>query len=82
MTTQEGQYVSAAARPPSGTAPNITYSPNATDGYINIPPGSTDIAIGQDGSVSYVDQNPSIATYQQRVTAGYLRSRRSPTRPA
>ena len=37
-----------------------------------MPPGSTDVAIGQDGSVGYVDQNSSNATYQQRVTAGYL----------
>ena len=61
LTTQEGQYVVGRGATPSGTAPNITYSPN-----------STDVAIGQDGSVSYVDQNSSNATYQQRVTAGYL----------
>ena len=72
LTTQEGQYVVGRGATPSGTAPNITYSPNSTDGYINVPPGSTDVAIGQDGSVSYVDQNSSNATYQQRVTAGYL----------
>jgi flagellar hook protein FlgE len=72
LTTQEGQYVVGHGATPSGTAPNITYSPNSTDGYINVPPGSTDVAIGQDGSVSYVDQNSSNATYQQRVTAGYL----------
>jgi flagellar hook protein FlgE len=72
LTTQEGQYVVGHGATPSGTAPNIIYSPNSTDGYINVPPGSTDVAIGQDGSVSYVDQNPSNATYQQRVTAGYL----------
>ena len=57
LTTQEGQYIVGHGATPSGTAPNITYSPNSTDGYINVPPGSTDIAIGQDGSVSYVDQN-------------------------
>jgi flagellar hook protein FlgE len=72
LTTQEGQYVVGHGATPSGTAPNITYTPNSTDGYINVPPGSTDVAIGQDGSVSYVDQNSSNATYQQRVTAGYL----------
>ena len=72
LTTQEGQYVVGRGATPSGTAPNITYSPNSTDSYINVPPGSTDVAIGQDGSVSYVDQNSSNATYQQRVTAGYL----------
>jgi flagellar hook protein FlgE len=72
LTTQEGQYVVGHGATPSGTAPNITYTPNSTDGYINVPPGSTDVAIGQDGSVSYVDQNSGNATYQQRVTAGYL----------
>jgi flagellar hook protein FlgE len=66
LTTQEGQYVVGHGATPSGTAPNITYTPNSTDGYINVPPGSTDVAIGQDGSVSYVDQNSSNATYQQR----------------
>ena len=34
--------------------------------------GSTGITIGKDGSVSYVDGNPASATYQQRVTAGYI----------
>jgi flagellar hook protein FlgE len=72
LTTQEGQYLVGRGATPSGTAPNITYSPNSTDGYINVPPGSTDVAIGADGSVSYVDQSSSSATYQQRVTAGYL----------
>jgi flagellar hook protein FlgE len=72
LTTQEGQYIVGRGATPSGTAPNITYSPNSTDGYINVPPGSTDVAIGADGSVSYVDQNSSNATFQQRVTAGYL----------
>ena len=43
-----------------------------TPSYINVPPGSTDVAIGQDGSVSYVDQNSAHATYGQRVTAGYI----------
>ena len=72
LTTQEGQYVVGKGATASGTAPNVTYSPNATDGYINVPPGSTDVAIGQDGSVSYVDTNATSPTYQQRVTAGYL----------
>ena len=35
-------------------------------------PGSTNVTIGQDGSVSYTDNNPESKTYQQRVTAGYL----------
>jgi flagellar hook protein FlgE len=72
VTTQQGLYVVGKNAVATGTAPNITYSPGATDSYINVPPGSTDIACGQDGSVTYVDQNPLSATYQLRVTAGYI----------
>jgi flagellar hook protein FlgE len=72
VTTQQGLYVIGKNAVATGTAPNITYSPGATDSYINVPPGSTDIACGQDGSVTYVDQNPLSATYQLRVTAGYI----------
>jgi flagellar hook protein FlgE len=72
LTTQTGMYVIGKNAVASGTAPNITYTPGTSDTYINVPPGSTSIAIGQDGSVSYVDANPASATYQQRVTAGYI----------
>jgi flagellar hook protein FlgE len=72
LTTQQGMYVVGRNAVASGTAPNITYAPGATDSFINIPPGSTDIAVGQDGGVTFVDQNPGNATYQQRVTAGYI----------
>jgi flagellar hook protein FlgE len=72
LTTQQGQYIVGRGATPAGSPPNVSYTPNATDGYINVPPGSTDVAIGQDGGVSYVDQNSASATYQQRVTAGYL----------
>jgi len=72
MTTQNGMYVIGRDSVPSGSAPNITYTPGTTDTYIVVPPGSTGVAIGQDGGVTYVDQNPANATYQQRVTAGYL----------
>ena len=30
------------------------------------------VSIGQDGSITYTDNNPESKTYQQRVTAGYL----------
>ena len=45
-----------------------------TDSYINVPPGSTDIAVGQDGSVTYVDQNHGQNAHvsSMRVTAGYI----------
>jgi flagellar hook protein FlgE len=72
MTTQNGMYVIGRNAVASGTAPNITYSPGANDTYIVVPPGSTGVAIGQDGGVTYVDQNPANGTYQQRVCAGYL----------
>jgi flagellar hook protein FlgE len=72
LTNQQGMYVIGKNAVATGAAPNITYSPGATDSYINVPPGSTDIAAGQDGSITYVDQNPANATYQQRVTAGYV----------
>jgi flagellar hook protein FlgE len=72
LTTQQGMYVIGRNSVPAGTAPNITYTPGTSDTYINIPPQSSGIAIGQDGSVSYVDANPSNATYQQRVVAGYI----------
>jgi flagellar hook protein FlgE len=62
LCTQSGQYVMGSTT--SGSSGSGT--------YINVPPGSTDVAIGQDGGVSYVDQNSSNATYGQRVTAGYL----------
>jgi flagellar hook protein FlgE len=72
LTNAQGLYVIGFNAVATGTAPNITYSPGTTPSYINIPPGSTDIAVGQDGGVTYVDQNPGNATYQQRVTAGYI----------
>ncbi len=68
LSTQTGQYV-------LGYPANANGSINAAGGANNaiyVPTGSTGIAIGQDGSVSYVDGNPSSATYQQRVTAGYI----------
>ena len=68
LCTQTGQYV-------LGYPANANGSINAAGGSNNaiyVPTGSTGIAIGQDGSVSYVDGNPANATYQQRVTAGYI----------
>lgn len=64
LTTQAGQYIVGATAPSS--------SSSSTPTYINVPPGSTNIAIGQDGGVSYTDQNPRNPTYGQTVTAGYL----------
>jgi flagellar hook protein FlgE len=46
LVTQEGFYVMGSTKP----LPDAT----AADCYINIPAGATDVAIGQDGSVSFV----------------------------
>ena len=72
VTTQAGLYVVGRNAVASGTAPNITYAPGSSDSYLYVPPGSTGVAVGQDGSLTYVDQNASSATFQQRVTAGYI----------
>ena len=64
LTTQDGQYVLGKTAPSS--------SSSATDTYINVPPGSTNLAIGQDGSVSYTDETATSPTFGQTVTAGYI----------
>lgn len=73
LVTADGHYLVGlgATATPDGSG-GFTYAPNTTDSYITIPPGSTDVTIGQDGGVSYVDQDASSATFGQRVTAGYL----------
>jgi flagellar hook protein FlgE len=82
LTNQQGLYVIGKNAVQGNSGPPYTYSSGTNDSYIVIPPGSTDIAIGQDGSVTYVDQdtthdpkNGATApndTYQTRVTAGYI----------
>jgi flagellar hook protein FlgE len=72
LTTQQGSYVVGRNAVASGTAPNVAYAPGANDSYINIPTNATGVAIGQDGSVSYIDQTATSPTYQQRVTTGYI----------
>jgi flagellar hook protein FlgE len=70
LTTQSGDYVLGYGATATGTAPNVTYSPNTAGGPsqpIAIPNGATDVAIGQDGGLSYVD-----AASGQRVVAGYI----------
>jgi flagellar hook protein FlgE len=73
LMNQSGQYVvgrQAILNPATGT---YSADPNAADTtYINIPAGSTNEAIGQDGAVSYTDNNVADATYGKTVTAGYL----------
>jgi flagellar hook protein FlgE len=85
LSTQSGQYVvgqAAKGTPSSTTPPTYTYAPATPPGnsYINIPPGSTNVAIGKDGSVTYTDQSVTSAgpppvlspTNGMQVTAGYL----------
>jgi flagellar hook protein FlgE len=68
VTTADGLYVVGKNVTPTG--------PGATDQLINIPPGSTNIQVGQDGGVSY--QN----TLGARVTAGYLSLAKFPNQNA
>ncbi len=73
LTTQSGEYVvgrNAVITAESETGD--TYEAGKEDTYIRIPPGSSNISIGQDGSVSYTDENKESPQYLQRVTAGYL----------
>jgi flagellar hook protein FlgE len=72
LTTQAGDYVVGRNAIATVTEAGTTYKPGAEDSYIVIPPGSTNVSIGQDGSVSYEDENPASPTYQQQVTAGYV----------
>lgn len=64
LTTQSGEYVVGATAPSSNASSVPT--------YINVPPGSTNVAVGQNGAVSYTDENATSPTFGQTVTAGYL----------
>jgi flagellar hook protein FlgE len=64
LTTQSGQYVVGSSAPSNSSA--------AVPTYINVPPGSTNIAVGQDGAISYTDENSTNTTFGQTVTAGYM----------
>ncbi len=72
LTTQSGTYVIGREAVATVTEAGTTYAPGAKDTYIVIPPGSANVAIGQDGAVSYTDENPKSPTFEQQVTAGYL----------
>ena len=62
----------AAAAGSGGTYSPVTTGTNPASNAINVPVGSTGVAVGKDGSVSYIDGNSASPTYQQRVTAGYI----------
>jgi flagellar hook protein FlgE len=72
LTTQSGEYVIGRNAVATVTEAGTTYAPGGEDTYLVIPPGSANVSIGQDGSVTYEDENPASPTYQQQVTAGYL----------
>jgi flagellar hook protein FlgE len=57
LTTQQGEFVMGRTETGAG-APNS---------YIQVPKGATDVAIGQDGSVSYVPEGGG-----ERKTVGYI----------
>jgi flagellar hook protein FlgE len=73
LTTQSGEYVigrnaEVAAESETGD----TYKAGEKDSYIRIPPGSSNVSVGQDGSISYTDEEAGSAQFEKRVTAGYL----------
>jgi flagellar hook protein FlgE len=76
LTTAQGSYVIGYATPQAAAQANAPGSAAAqtTTGstYIYIPPGSTNISIGQSGAVTYTDNNPSDTNYGQTCIAGYL----------
>ncbi len=72
LTTQDGMYVVGRNAVAKEGETETTFSPGTEDSYIRIPPGSTNVSIGMDGSVGYTDNNPETKTFGQRVVAGYL----------
>ena len=72
LTTQSGEYViGRQAEVASEAETGDTYKPGEKDTYIRIPPGSQNISIGQDGSVSFTDEEAG-EHFEKRVTAGYV----------
>jgi flagellar hook protein FlgE len=72
LTTQAGDYVIGREAVAVGKGAETTYEPGAKDTYIVIPPGSANVAIAQNGAVTYTDENPKSPTFEQQVTAGFL----------
>jgi flagellar hook protein FlgE len=72
LTTAAGDYVIGRNAVATESEGATTYTAGKEDSFLRVPPGSTNVAIGQDGAVSYIDTNPESKTYQQRVTAGYI----------
>jgi flagellar hook protein FlgE len=72
LTTQAGLYVVGRNAVAKEGETETTYSPGKEDSYLRIPPGSTNVSIGMDGSIGYTDNTPESKTFGQRVVAGYL----------
>jgi flagellar hook protein FlgE len=72
LTTEAGEYVIGRNAIATETEAGTTYAAGKEDSYVRIPPGSSNVSVGPDGSVTYTDENPESKTYQQRVTAGYV----------
>jgi len=72
LTTQSGEYVVGRNAVATETESGPTFAPGKEESYIRIPPGSSDVSIGQDGSVSYTDETPETKDFGKRVTAGYI----------
>jgi flagellar hook protein FlgE len=76
LTNAQGQYVVGYATPQAAAqanAPGSAAAQTATGStYIYIPPGSTNVSIGQSGALTYTDNNPTDTNYGQTCTAGYL----------
>jgi flagellar hook protein FlgE len=76
LTNAAGQYVIGYATPQAAAqaaAPGTAGAQTATGStYLYIPPGSTNISIGQSGAVTYTDNNPTDTNYGQTCIAGYL----------
>jgi flagellar hook protein FlgE len=73
LTTQSGEYVIGRnAEVASEGETGDTYKAGEKDTYIRIPPGSANVSIGEDGSVSYTDEEVGSEQFEKRVTAGYV----------
>jgi flagellar hook protein FlgE len=71
LTTASGQYVVGFTSPQAAST-TAAPSANANSTYLYIPPGSTNVSVGQSGAVTYTDENPNDVNYGQTCTAGYL----------
>jgi flagellar hook protein FlgE len=73
LTTQSGEYVIGRnAEVASEGETGDTYKAGEKDTYIQIPPGSANVSIGEDGSVAYTDEEVGSEQFEKRVTAGYI----------